>query len=81
MPREGTEPALRSAAALVVTSNGGWPARGSHRGKAVVGAIRQVVHRNRIAIAVSAALVGLVMIFALAGVATATVICNYALCG
>ena len=35
--------------------------------------------RNRIAIAVWAALVGLVVIFALAGVATATVICNYAL--
>jgi eukaryotic-like serine/threonine-protein kinase len=36
-------------------------------------------HRNRIAITVSAAFVGLVVIFALSGVVTATVICNYAL--
>jgi eukaryotic-like serine/threonine-protein kinase len=35
--------------------------------------------RNRVVIAMSAALVGLVAIFALAGVATAAVICNYAL--
>ncbi len=36
-------------------------------------------HRNRIVIAISAALVGLAVIFALAGVATAMVICHYAL--
>ena len=35
--------------------------------------------QNRIVIAVSAALVGLAVIFALAGVATATVLCNFAL--
>ena len=35
--------------------------------------------RNQIVIAVSSAMVGLVMVFALAGVATAAFICNYAL--
>ena len=38
-------------------------------------------HQNRKLIAVSAALIGLVTVFVLSGVATATIICNYELAG
>ena len=83
VPREGSRPPLSFRRGLVGRPrSAGSPARRSPLGaRAAPSELSRWYHQNRKRIAYLGRLVGLVAVFVLAGITTATIICNYELAG